>query len=327
MILVTGGAGFIGSNLVAALCERANTPVHICDWLDSPEKSRNIEKHPHGEVIAPESLMTWLAGKGEESEVIFHLGASSSTVEPDPDVVLDNNLDLSMRLWRWCARHRVRFIYASSAATYGDGRAGFDDDNSLAALAHLSPLNLYGWSKHLFDVNAVMLAAAGVAPPQWAGLKFFNVYGPNEFHKGGQQSLVVQLHRQIRAAGQVRLFRSHNPDYADGGQERDFIWVGDCVDIMLWLYDNAGAGGLFNAGTGTARSFADLALACFAALGQAPEITYIDTPEHIRRHYQYHTRAAMDRLARAGYDRAPTSLEDGVRRYIQDYLETNDPHR
>jgi ADP-L-glycero-D-manno-heptose 6-epimerase len=158
-------------------------------------------------------------------------------------------------------------------------------------------------------------------------LKFFNVYGPNEFHKGGQQSLVVQLHRQIRESGKIRLFRSHNPDYADGAQERDFIWVGDCVDIMMWLYDHADAGGLFNVGTGVARSFGDLALACFASLGRSPEISYIDTPEHIRRHYQYHTRAAMGRLAQAGYERAPTSLEEGVRRYIQDYLETNDPYR
>ncbi len=327
MILVTGGAGFIGSNLVAALCERESAPVHICDRLDSPDKSRNIAKHRHGEVIAPELLTVWLAGKGEGLDAIFHLGASSSTVEGDPDVVFDNNLDLSMRLWRWCARHGVRFIYASSAATYGDGRAGFGDDNSLAALSRLSPLNLYGWSKHVFDVQAAMLAAAGVAPPQWAGLKFFNVYGPNEFHKGGQQSLVAQLHRQIRETGRVRLFRSHNPDYADGGQERDFIWVGDCVDIMLWLYDNPDAGGIFNAGSGVARSFADLASACFSSLGREPDIEFFDTPEHIRRHYQYHTCAAMDRLRRAGYGRAPTSLEDGVQRYIQDYLETNDPYR
>jgi nucleoside-diphosphate-sugar epimerase len=250
MILVTGGAGFIGSNLVAALCERATAPVHICDWLDSPGKSRNIAKHPHGEVIAPESLPAWLDRHGAGLEAIFHLGASSSTVEPDAKLVLDNNLDLSMRLWRWCAERSVRFIYASSAATYGDGQAGFDDDNGLAALSRLTPLNLYGWSKHAFDVN-----------------------------------------------------------------------------IMLWLYDNADVGGIFNVGTGMARGFADLARACFSSLGRAVDITYIDTPEHIRRHYQYHTQAAMDRLRRAGYDRAPTSLEDGVERYIRDYLETNDPHR
>jgi ADP-L-glycero-D-manno-heptose 6-epimerase len=327
MILVTGGAGFIGSNLVAALCERATAPVHICDRLDSPDKSRNIAKHAHGEVIAPESLTAWLDRHGAGLETIFHLGASSSTVEPDANLVLDNNLDLSMRLWRWCAKRRVRFIYASSAATYGDGQAGFDDDNGLAALSRLTPLNLYGWSKHVFDVNAAMLAAAGVAPPQWAGLKFFNVYGPNEFHKGGQQSLLAQLHRQIRETGRVALFRSHNPDYADGAQERDFIWVGDCVDIMLWLYDNANVGGIFNVGTGVARSFADLARACFSSLGRAADITYIETPAHIRRHYQYHTQAAMGRLRRAGYDRAPTSLEDGVQCYIRGYLETNDPYR
>jgi ADP-L-glycero-D-manno-heptose 6-epimerase len=221
----------------------------------------------------------------------------------------------------------VRLIYASSAATYGGGEAGFDDDNDPAALCRLQPLNLYGWSKHIFDMDAVMLAQAGIAPPQWAGLKFFNVYGPNEHHKGGQQSLVVQLHRQIRDTGMARLFRSHNPDYPDGGQERDFVWVGDCVDLMLWLYDTPGVSGIFNCGTGIARSFADLARACFAAMERPAKIEYFDTPEHIRQHYQYHTQAKMKRVRAAGYARPPTTLEDGVGRYIRDFLATNDPYR
>ncbi len=327
MILVTGGAGFIGSNLVAALCERASAPVYVCDWLDMPEKSRNIEKHALAGIVQPERLTDWLAENAGSLAAIFHMGASSSTVERDPDIVLDNNLDLSLMLWRWCAKHDVRLIYASSAATYGGGEAGFDDDNDPAALTRLKPLNLYGWSKHIFDMDAVMLAEAGIAPPQWAGMKFFNVYGPNEHHKGGQQSLVVQLHRQIRDTGKARLFRSHNPAYPDGGQERDFVWVGDCVDMMLWLYDNPSVNGLFNCGTGGARSFADLARACFAALDQSPVIEFIDTPEHIRQHYQYHTQANMSRIREAGYAGPPTALEDGVRRYIQEFLETNDSHR
>jgi ADP-L-glycero-D-manno-heptose 6-epimerase len=327
MILVTGGAGFIGSNLVAALCERSVGPVHVCDWRESPEKMCNLDKHPVADVFKPEALDAWLEANGAALDVIFHMGASSSTVATDPDFVLSNNFDLSLKLWRWCTARGVRFIYASSAATYGDGGAGFDDDNAIEALAKLRPLNLYGWSKHLFDMDAVSLATAGVAPPQWAGLKFFNVYGPNEYHKAGQESLVVQLYRQIRDTGKARLFRSHNPDYADGGQERDFVWVGDCVDIMMWLYDNPDKSGIFNTGTGGARSFADLARACFAAMGQEEQIEFFDTPENIRRHYQYHTQAAMARLRLAGYDQAPTVLEEGVRRYIQEYLASNDPYR
>jgi len=327
MILVTGGAGFIGSNLVAALCERDAGPVYVCDLPDPPEKARNLEKHTVAGMISPDQLPAWLEAEGAGIEAVFHMGASSSTVVTDAEFVLTNNFDLSLMLWRWCTRHNVRLIYASSAATYGDGKAGFDDDDGIEALSRLRPLNLYGWSKHLFDLDAVSLAKAGVVPPQWAGLKFFNVYGPNEYHKGGQESLVVQLHRQISETGKARLFRSHHPDYPDGGQERDFVWVGDCVDIMLWLYDNSAVNGLFNVGTGGARTFADLARACFAAMGREAVIEFFDTPEHIRKHYQYHTQAAMGRLREAGYDRPPTALEDGVGRYIQDYLATNDPYR
>lgn len=327
MILVTGGAGFIGSNLVAALCERDAGPIHVCDELESPDKARNIEKHAVADGIAPDRLADWLDANGDGLEAVFHMGASSSTVVTDAEFVLTNNFDLSLMLWRWCTRRNVRLIYASSAATYGDGTAGFDDDDAIEALSRLRPLNLYGWSKHLFDLDAVSLANAGIAPPQWAGLKFFNVYGPNEYHKGGQESLVVQLHRQIAETGKARLFRSHHPDYPDGGQERDFVWVGDCVDIMLWLLDNPSVNGIYNVGTGGARTFSDLARACFASMDREPLIEYFDTPEHIRRHYQYHTQASMTRIRDAGYGRPPTALEEGVRRYIQDYLATNDPYR
>jgi len=327
MIVVTGGAGFIGSCMVGALCARDDQPIVVCDWIDSPEKEANLRKHNIAECIAPEDLFDWLAQQGDVVTAVLHMGASSSTVETNADFILDNNLDYSLKLWRWCASNDIRLIYASSAATYGDGENGFTDDNDAVALAALKPQNLYGWSKLAFDLNAVTLAAAGVRPPQWAGLKFFNVYGPNEYHKGGQRSLVAQLFEQISKTGGARLFRSHHPDYEDGGQLRDFVWVGDCVDIMLWLLDTPSANGVFNAGTGQARSFADLARACFAAMNLPEQLEFIDTPANIRAHYQYYTQADMGRLREAGYTQASTNLEEGVRRYIQDFLATNDRHR
>jgi ADP-L-glycero-D-manno-heptose 6-epimerase len=327
MIVVTGGAGFIGSNLVAALCAREDEAIVVCDLMDAPEKAANLGKHRIDSQIEPGELWGWLDDHGDEITAVFHMGASSSTVETNVDFILDTNLDYSTRLWRWCAANDVRLIYASSAATYGDGTNGFVDDNDPASLASLKPLNLYGWSKMAFDIHAVTLAAAGVQPPQWAGLKFFNVYGPNEYHKGGQRSLVVQLFNQIGETGGARLFRSHHPDYEDGGQLRDFVWVGDCVDIMLWLFDNPGVNGVYNFGTGQARSFAELARACFTAMGKTEAIDYVDTPENIRAHYQYFTQADMTRLRAVGYTVPPTTLEEGVRCYIQDHLATNDPHR
>jgi len=320
MYLVTGGAGFIGSNLAAALIERDAAPVAVCDALDHPAKSANLAAAGVREAVPPQALSDWLAGPGRSVEVVFHMGATSATTETDMDHLLDNNLGVSLDLWRWCARNGRRMIYASSAATYGDGSRGFEDDTDPAALALLQPLNRYGLSKQLFDINAVLLAGAGHAPAQWAGLKFFNVFGPNEQHKGGQRSVAIQIYEQIEAGGPARLFRSHRPDYADGGQLRDFIWVGDCVDVMMWLLDNPSVNGIFNCGTGQARSFLDLANACFAALDAPPRIEFVDTPEAIRPNYQYFTQAAMARLRAAGYAQPFTSLEDGVRRYIRDHL-------
>lgn len=327
MIVVTGGAGFIGSNIVASLADRGADGIVVCDILDHPEKTAVLDKHPVSEVVPPENLMAWLDTNGAEVDTIFHMGATSSTTVTDMEHLLDNNVGASLDLWRWCSRNEKRLIYASSAATYGDGNDGFDDDNDPATLAGLAPLNAYGLSKQLFDIAAIKLAAAGFHPPQWAGLKFFNVYGPNEQHKGGQRSVAVQLYEQIGETGKARLFRSHHPDYEDGGQLRDFIWVGDCVDVMMWLYDTPAVSGIFNCGTGKARSFLDLAKACFAAMDRAPDIDYVDTPKNIRDKYQYFTEAGMKRLRQAGYDRAFTPLEDGVALYIQKYLATNDPRR
>ena len=327
MILVTGGAGFIGSNLVAALVERKTEPVYVCDLVDSDEKRGNLAKHDIAGLVEPDSLLSWLEGEGAATETIFHMGAISSTTERDPTVLLDNNVALSTALWRWAAAQDARLIYASSAATYGDGERGFDDDPEPLALAALEPLNGYGQSKQMIDGDAVLMARMGCRPRQWAGWQFFHVYGPNEYHKGGQRSVAVQLFEQIASSGRARLFRSHREDYADGGQLRDFIWVGDCVEVMLWLYDTPGVSGIFNCGTGEARSFADLAQACFKAMDRAPDIEFIDTPESLRAHYQYFTEARMDRLRAAGYTQPFTTLEDGVAAYIRDFLQTNDPYR
>ncbi|RMH14477.1 MAG: ADP-glyceromanno-heptose 6-epimerase, partial [Gemmatimonadetes bacterium] len=263
-----------------------------------------------------------------EVEAIVHMGAVSSTTETDADLIAATNVRLPLALWEWCAREGVRFIYASSAATYGDGSQGFDDDPDPGSLARLRPLNPYGWSKQLFDRMVARRVAEGrPAPPQWAGLKFFNVYGPNEYHKGSMRSVALQAFEQIRERGAVTLFRSHHPDYVDGGQLRDFVWVGDCVEVVAWLLGHPGVSGLFNVGTGRARSFLDLAHAVFAALGREPRIEWVDTPAEIRERYQYFTEARMERLRAAGYDAPFTGLEEGVVAYVRDYLATDDPYR
>lgn len=328
MIVITGGAGFIGSNLVAALAARGLSELVVCDWLDSGGKWRNLAKHEIAELVSPDDLFTFLDVNEERVEAIFHLGAVTSTTETDADLVIRTNFTLSSALWHWCSERRVRFIYASSAATYGDGSHGFDDDGSVAALAKLRPLNVYGWSKHAFDRRVSrLIGSGGPQPPQWAGLKFFNVYGPNEYHKGNMRSVAVQIYESVAAGLPATLFRSHRNDIPDGGQKRDFIWVGDCVDVMLWLLDNRAVSGLFNLGTGKARSFADLATCVFRALGKAPDIRYIDTPRDIRDKYQYFTEAKMTRLHAAGYGAPFRSLEEGVTRYVRDFLSAADPYR
>ena len=328
MIIVTGGAGFIGSNLVAALEERGEGPLVVCDRPGAGGDGRTVAKRRLEAVVEPAALPAWFADHAGAVRAVFHLGATSSTTETDASLLARNNYRFSMDLWRWCAAEDVPLIYASSAATYGDGSCGFDDDPSIPALARLKPLNGYGRSKHLVDRRiAHALAAGGPRPPQWAGLKFFNVYGPNEYHKGGQRSVVATVYPDAAAGRPVRLFKSYDPRYADGSQCRDFVWVGDCVAVMLWLLDNRHVNGLFNVGTGTARPFSDLARALFAALGQSPLIEYVEMPESMRAHYQYFTEARMERLRRAGYSLPFTTIEDGVATYVRDYLSKDDPYR
>ena len=325
MIVVTGGAGFIGSNLVAALAERGDTPV-VCDVLGAEEKWQNLAKHELANIVAPDQLWAFL--EANEPDTIVHMGANSSTPERDADLILDQNFRYTLRLWDWCAAHNARFIYASSAATYGDGSTGFADIETIAGLAALRPLNLYGWSKHLFDRRVARCVADGAPlPRQWIGLKFFNVFGPNEYHKGQMRSVALQAFEQLQRGETINLFKSHRPDFEDGGQRRDFIYVRDCVDVILWLLDTPDVNGLYNLGTGAARTFADLATAACRALNREVDITYVDMPKDLRERYQYTTQAEMGRLRMAGYDKAFTSLEDGIAAYIQDHLIKDDCYR
>jgi ADP-L-glycero-D-manno-heptose 6-epimerase len=326
MHIVTGGAGFIGSNLVAALCADGHEVV-VVDRLRQGLKWRNLAKHPIAGIVEPDDLPAFLARKPRVS-ALFHMGAISATTETDGDLVARTNIALPQMLWDWCARAQVPFIYASSAATYGDGSQGFDDDARPEALARLRPLNLYGWSKLAFDRRvAQMLAAGAPRPPIWAGLRFFNVYGPNEHHKGRMGSVVLHKFNQILRGEAATLFASDREGIADGAQMRDFVHVRDCVAAMRWLAANPGASGLYNVGSGTARTFLDLTRAIYAALGRNADIQFVPMPEDLRGKYQYFTEARMERLRAAGFDHPPTSIEDGVRSYVRDVLmNAEDPY-
>jgi ADP-L-glycero-D-manno-heptose 6-epimerase len=324
MFLVTGGAGFIGSILHAALRARGHETV-VVDRLRSAGKWRNLRGHPPTRIISPDDLDDFLAGH-PPLEMVFHLGAISATTVTDGDLAWNTNVELSLRLWDWCAHHGVRLVYASSAATYGGGSQGFGD--GLDGLERLRPLNLYGWTKQAFDLNVKrQVEGGGARPPQWAGLKFFNVYGPNEYHKGAMISVVKVKYDEVAAGKPPRLFRSDQPGLADGQQQRDFIYVDDVVDVMLWLLDTPAASGLFNLGTGTARSYLDLAHAVCDAAGASRAVDFIEMPQALRGQYQSFTQAPMDRLRAAGYGGQFTPLEEGVRRYVQDHLSQPDPYR
>jgi len=334
MIVVTGGTGFIGSNLVAELEGRGETRLVVCDrrqqcdQLTRADKWRNVAKRDLAALVIPEQLSDFLERNSGEIRAIFHMGAISSTMETDADLLVTTNVHLSADLWRWCAENRVAFIYASSAATYGDGSNGFDDDGSVAGLSRLRPMNPYGRSKHAFDTMVARWVEEGApTPPQWVGLKFFNVYGPNEYHKGHMQSLVSKTFPAAAAGEPVTLFRSHDANYPDGGQLRDFVHVQDCVSVMLWLIDNPDISGLFNLGTGRARTFLDLIASMFAALDMEPSINWVDTPAEIRDRYQYFTQAEISRLRAAGYHTEFMSVEDGIGAYVRLFLATDDPYR
>jgi len=327
MFLVTGGAGFIGSNVVASLNEAGATDIAVSDLLGHGDaKWRNLAKHQIADLLPPAELAHWLEGR--KLDAVIHMGAISDTTATDGDLVMENNFRLSMRLLDWCTTTRTPFIYASSAATYGDGSQGFDDDWSLDALRKLKPMNLYGWSKHLFDLALVQRQMKNEKmPPHWAGLKFFNVYGPNEYHKGHMASVLAKVFDSAKAGQSVKLFKSYREGVADGEQRRDFIFVDDAVSVLRWVLEASTINGIFNVGTGKAESFRDMIAAMFKSLRQPENIEYIEMPESIRGQYQYFTEARVERLQRAGYNAGFMPLEVAVDRYVSGYLNRQDRYR
>ncbi len=326
MLLVTGGAGFIGSNVVASLNEAGRADIAINDMLGSDGKWRNLGGCEFADFVPPADLKRWLDGR--KLDAVIHLGAISSTTATDGDAVMENNFRLSLQLLDWCASTRTPFIYASSAATYGDGAQGYSDDWADGELKRLRPMNLYGWSKQAFDLAVVERARRKEKlPPQWAGLKFFNVFGPKESHKGEMMSLVAKRFDDAKAGKTVHLFKSHRAGIADGEQKRDFIYVDDAVAFVGWLLATPAVSGIFNVGTGSARSFRDLMNAMFAALGRSPAIDYVDMPLSIRDSYQYFTQADTKNLRSAGYNAEFTPLEVAVKHYVTRYLDRADRHR
>ena len=329
IVFVTGGAGFIGSNIVARLAEDHELDVVVCDRLREADlgKWRNIAKHPIGDFVAPEQMFEWLEKRWRDVELVVHMAAVSSTTEPDADKIVHSNFTLSRDLFRWCADHQRRFVYASSAATYGGGEHGFDDDNSIEALARLRPLNTYGWSKAMFDLFASRQASRGYAPPQWVGLKFFNVYGPNEEHKHAMKSVASQIWPKVHDGQTVQLFKSYRSEVPDGGQLRDFVYVREVPEVIRWLLDNPEVNGIYNLGSGRARSFEDMARQVFKAAGKPPQIEFTPMPPAIRDKYQYFTEAHMDRILAAGYGKPLTGLEEGIDDYVGRFLSQPDPYR
>ncbi|MFH1884545.1 MAG: ADP-glyceromanno-heptose 6-epimerase [Planctomycetota bacterium] len=317
MIIVTGGAGFIGSALIAALNKRQITDILVVDELGTDRKWKNLRNLSFADYVEKDDFLEMVIEDKLDSSIdaVFHLGACSDTTETNASYLIKNNYEYSKLLAQWATADNIRFIYASSAATYGDGSAGFSDDQE--KIENLKPLNMYGYSKHLFDLWA---RRAGLLK-NIAGLKYFNVFGPNEYHKADMRSFCIKAFEQITSTGKVRLFKSYKSEYADGEQKRDFIYVKDAVDMTLFFYDNPQLSGLFNIGTGKARTWNDLVKAVFAAMGKEPNIEYIEMPESIRNQYQYYTCADITNLRKAGYNKETTPLEDAIKDYVQNYLQ------
>lgn len=322
MIVITGAAGFIASCLAAKFNEEGHRDLILVDDFTREDKRRNLEGKQYMELIHRREFIDWLRAHAADVDIVFHLGARTDTTEKDTRIFDELNLNYSKSVWDVCTRNAIPLIYASSAATYGLGEHGYADSHEV--VDQLEPLNPYGESKNDFDRWALTQADA---PPYWAGLKFFNVYGPNEYHKGRMASVIFHTVRQIKATGEMKLFRSHRPDIADGEQSRDFIYVKDVVNICYFFYqkaqqpaENKNESGLYNVGTGQARTFLDLATNTFHAMDLESNISFIDTPEDIRDTYQYFTEATMLKLRKAGYDQEFHSLEAGIEDYVRHFL-------
>jgi ADP-L-glycero-D-manno-heptose 6-epimerase len=315
MIIVTGAAGFIGSNLITGLNKSGYRDLVLVDDFTRPDRARNYEEKSYSALVERRDFPGWLREHHHQVQMILHLGARTDTTEFDWEVFLELNVDYSRELFKLCVEFGLPLIYASSAATYGLGEHGYVDSHEL--VPDLQPLNPYGRSKNEFDR---WVLEQEQKPFFWAGLKFFNVYGPNEYHKGRMASVVYHAYNQIAETGSMKLFRSHHPDFGDGEQSRDFIYVQDVVDVIIFLMENRPESGLYNLGSGEARSFLDLVTSTFVAMGKEPSISFIDTPEDIRDKYQYFTQAEMQKLRQAGYKRPFIKLEEGVSQYVRNFL-------
>ncbi len=318
MIVVTGAAGFIGSCLVSRLNKEGLDNIVVVDDFSKHEKDQNLKGKNISEFVERSNFEAWLANHTSDIEIIYHIGARTDTTEFDKNIFDELNLSYTKMVWDFCTKNQVPLVYASSAATYGLGEFGYEDNHEI--IPSLKPLNPYGDSKNDFDIWALK---EDKTPPFWAGLKFFNVYGPNEYHKGRMASVIFHTFNQIKEKGEMKLFRSHNPNYSDGGQLRDFVYVKDVVEVCLYLKNQSPKSGIYNLGSGKARTFLDLVTNTFEALDKEPKISFIDTPADIRDKYQYFTEANMRKLIESGYSIPFHSLEEGVHDYVTNYLKPN----